>query len=229
MRASAASPFRQPRGVATTLTRLGPLSSPCRAGNVKILRGAWSVELFRILEGFPDLAHDDEVDASSGSLEILNLQMRNWGPKKPIAYRQQAEHLRVKKGRLMRRQPKAQTLAPLAGNRGFESTSLQQRVRLSQEPIFVGQEPRLSARVCPAAFPVRSTESRGARPHRTNPQQYLCRAIFQYRISGDAVATSYRVKVARPVPNQVGLPPGSEMPVDLASWDRAQAKPSAVR
>ena len=110
------------------LTRLGPLSSPCRAGNVKILRGAWSVELFRILEGFPDLAHDDEVDASSGSLEILNLQMRNWGPKKPIAYRQQAEHLRVKKGRLMRRQPKAQTLAPLAGNRGFESTSLQQGV-----------------------------------------------------------------------------------------------------
>ena len=128
VRASAASPFRQPRGVATTLTRLGPLSSPCRAGNVKILRGAWSVELFRILEGFPDLAHDDEVDASSGSLEILNLQMRNWGPRKPIAYRQQAEHLRVKKGRLMRRQPKAQTLAPLAGNRGFESTSLQQGV-----------------------------------------------------------------------------------------------------
>src|SRR6202030_1187512 len=32
------------------------------------------------------------------------------------------------KGRLMRRQPKAQTLAPLAGNRGFESTSLRRRV-----------------------------------------------------------------------------------------------------
>ena len=105
---------------------------------MKILRGAWSVELFRILEGFPDLAHDDEVDASSGSLEILNLQMRNWGPKKPIAYRQQAEHLRVKKGRLMRRQPKAQTLAPLAGNRGFESTSLQRRVTC--EPDFLDQE-----------------------------------------------------------------------------------------
>ena len=88
----------------------------------------------------------------------------------------------------------------LTGDRGFESISLQQRVRLSQEPIFVGQEPRLSARVCPAAFPVRSTESRRGRQHRTNPQQYLCRAIFQYRISGDAVATSYRVKVARPVP-----------------------------
>ena len=47
------------------------------------------------------------------------------------------------------------------GDRGFESCSLQQRVRLSQESIFAGQEPRLSARVCRAAFPVRSTESAG--------------------------------------------------------------------
>jgi predicted phage terminase large subunit-like protein len=36
---------------------------------------AWNEELFRILEGFPDLAHDDEVDASSGDLEMLNRQM----------------------------------------------------------------------------------------------------------------------------------------------------------
>ena len=94
---------------------------------------------------------------------------------------------------------------PSYGGPRFESVSLQQRVRLSQESIFVGQEPRLSARVCPAAFPVRSTESRGARPHRTNPQQYLCRAIFQYRISGDAVTTSRCVRGARLVPNEVGL------------------------
>ena len=46
---------------------------------MKILRGAWSVELFRILEGFPDLAHDDEVDACSGALEMLNPQMKSWG------------------------------------------------------------------------------------------------------------------------------------------------------
>src|SRR5271170_5400921 len=45
------------------LTRFGPFSSQCRAGNVKILRGHWNEELFRVLEGFPDLAHDDEVDA----------------------------------------------------------------------------------------------------------------------------------------------------------------------
>src|SRR5215472_2535267 len=47
------------------LTRFGPFSSQCRAGNVKIRRGAWNEELFRVLEGFPDLAHDDEVDACS--------------------------------------------------------------------------------------------------------------------------------------------------------------------
>ena len=33
-------------------------------------------ELFRILEGFPELAHDDEVDACSGALELLNHQMK---------------------------------------------------------------------------------------------------------------------------------------------------------
>ena len=35
------------------LTRFGPFSSQCRAGNVKIRRGAWNEELFRVLEGFP--------------------------------------------------------------------------------------------------------------------------------------------------------------------------------
>jgi predicted phage terminase large subunit-like protein len=60
------------------LTRFGPFSSQCRAGNVTILRGAWNEELFRGLEGFPDLAHDDEVDACSGALEMLNPQMKGW-------------------------------------------------------------------------------------------------------------------------------------------------------
>ena len=29
-----------------------------------------------MLEGFPDLAHDDEADACSGALEMLNPQMK---------------------------------------------------------------------------------------------------------------------------------------------------------
>ena len=49
------------------LTRFGPFSSQSRAGNVKILRGPWNEDLFRVLEGFPDLAHDDEADACSGA------------------------------------------------------------------------------------------------------------------------------------------------------------------
>src|SRR5215468_7045074 len=40
------------------LTRFGPFSSQCRASNVKIRRGSWNEELFRVLEGFPDLVHE---------------------------------------------------------------------------------------------------------------------------------------------------------------------------
>jgi hypothetical protein len=73
------------------LTRFGPFSSQCRAGNAKILRGLWNEDLFRVLEGFPDLAHDDEVDACSGALEMLNPQMNSWGAFE--AARQRAEQL----------------------------------------------------------------------------------------------------------------------------------------
>ena len=73
------------------LTRFGPFSSQCCAGNVKILRGVWNEDLFRVLEGFPDLAHDDEVDACSGALEMLNPQMKGFYE----FYRQKAEQLRA--------------------------------------------------------------------------------------------------------------------------------------
>jgi hypothetical protein len=71
------------------LTRFGPFSSQCRAGNVKIRRGSWNEELFRVLEGFRDLAHDDEVDACSGAPEMLNPHMNSWGIYE--LYRRQAE------------------------------------------------------------------------------------------------------------------------------------------
>jgi len=72
-------------------TRFGPFSSQCRVGNVKILRGLWNEDLFRVLEGFPDLAHDDEVDACSGALEMLNPDMKGYGIYE--FYRQKAEEL----------------------------------------------------------------------------------------------------------------------------------------
>jgi hypothetical protein len=56
---------------------------------VKIRRGSWNEELFRVLEGFPDLAHDDEVDACSGALEMLNPHMNGYGIYE--LYREQAE------------------------------------------------------------------------------------------------------------------------------------------
>jgi hypothetical protein len=58
---------------------------------VKILRGSWNEDLFRVLEGFPDLAHDDEVDACSGALEMLNPDMKSYGAFE--AMRQRAEQL----------------------------------------------------------------------------------------------------------------------------------------
>ena len=58
---------------------------------MKIRRGAWNEELFRVLEDFPDLAHDDEVGAWSGVLKMLNLQMKSWGLYELI--RRQAEEL----------------------------------------------------------------------------------------------------------------------------------------
>jgi predicted phage terminase large subunit-like protein len=73
------------------ITRFGPFSSQCRAGNVKIRRGRWNEDLFRALEGFPDLAHDDEADACSGALEMLNPEMKGWNIYE--LYRRQAEQL----------------------------------------------------------------------------------------------------------------------------------------
>ena len=59
---------------------------------MKIRRGAWNEELFRVLEGFPDLAHDDEVDACSGALEMLNPRMKGWAYYELM--RQQAQELK---------------------------------------------------------------------------------------------------------------------------------------
>ena len=91
------------------LTRFGPFSSQCRVGNVKILRGPWNEDLFRVLEGFPDLAHYDEVDACSGALEMLNSDMKGYGAFE--AARQRAEQLLAEQQR-DKPQPAQPTWAP---------------------------------------------------------------------------------------------------------------------
>ena len=60
---------------------------------MKILRDSWNEELFRVLEGFPELAHDDEVDACSAALEMLNPHMKAYGIFETT--RREAERLRA--------------------------------------------------------------------------------------------------------------------------------------
>jgi len=62
------------------------------------------------------------------------------------------------------------------GDRGFESVSLQQRVRLSLALAFVSGEPRLSARVCAADIATGSAETRSGFRFRAKRRRYLCRA-----------------------------------------------------
>jgi predicted phage terminase large subunit-like protein len=53
------------------ITRFGPFSAQCEAGNVDFLRGDWNSEFFEVLEAFPDADHDDDADASSGAFTML--------------------------------------------------------------------------------------------------------------------------------------------------------------
>ena len=99
------------------LTRFGPFSSQCRAGNVKIRRGSWNEELFRVLEGFPDLAHDDEVDACSGALEMLSPPMQSYAAYELM--RRQAEEV------LAAQQRKLQGASPSPARGSVEWQDLQ--------------------------------------------------------------------------------------------------------
>ena len=75
--------------------------------------------------------------------------------------------------------------AYLARNRWFESSSLQQTVRLSREVARGGRELRLFARVCRPWEVVRSAETGIGRRHGGYRRQCLCCANFQYRSAGD--------------------------------------------
>jgi predicted phage terminase large subunit-like protein len=107
------------------LTRFGPFSSQCRAGNVKILRGSWNEDLFRVLEGFPDLAHDDEVDACSGALEMLNPNMKGWGFYELM--RQRAEQLQAEQNN------KWQSPQPTYAPGSMEWNAEQEKLRAERE------------------------------------------------------------------------------------------------
>jgi len=53
------------------VTRFGPFSAQARAGNIKLVRGAWNEDFLTALEGFPEAAHDDDADAASGAFNLF--------------------------------------------------------------------------------------------------------------------------------------------------------------
>jgi predicted phage terminase large subunit-like protein len=59
------------------VTRAEPFSAQVQAGNVMLLDGAWNEQFLSELEGFPDAAHDDLVDAASDAFSAVAV-FRDW-------------------------------------------------------------------------------------------------------------------------------------------------------
>ena len=97
---------------------------------MKILRGSWNDDLFRVLEGFPELAHDDEVDACSGALEMLNPNMNSWGIYE--LYRQHAEKLRAE------REARGEVAQPTWAPGCMEWQAEQEKIKSEQEKLKGG-------------------------------------------------------------------------------------------
>jgi predicted phage terminase large subunit-like protein len=53
------------------ITRFSPFSAQAEAGNVLVLRGDWNERWFQMLEGFPQLPHDDDVDATARAFQSI--------------------------------------------------------------------------------------------------------------------------------------------------------------
>lgn len=56
-------------------TRASPFAAQCEARNVKLVRGDWNASYLEELTAFPNAAHDDRVDASSGGFNKLAVQI----------------------------------------------------------------------------------------------------------------------------------------------------------
>jgi hypothetical protein len=129
---SAASPSPRPPRVATSSPAFAPFSSQCRAGNLKIRRGSWNEELFRALEGFPEFAHDDEVDACSGAREMLSPNMKDWAKSSGCAERRKSS---TRRSNLSRPRPYTPA-APWSGRpRRRRKERPKSRLARSSEPV----------------------------------------------------------------------------------------------
>lgn len=56
-------------------TRAKGVSAQCENHNVMVLRAPWNKDFFSELEGFPEVSHDDIVDAFSGAFNQLNTEV----------------------------------------------------------------------------------------------------------------------------------------------------------
>ena len=70
-RALAGYSFRGYPATGSKEVRADPLASQCEGGNVQLVRAPWNEELINELCSFPNGAHDDMVDAVSGSFSML--------------------------------------------------------------------------------------------------------------------------------------------------------------
>jgi predicted phage terminase large subunit-like protein len=53
------------------ITRFSPFSAQAEVGNVMVLRGDWNERWFSMLEGFPELPHDDDIDSTSRAFQLV--------------------------------------------------------------------------------------------------------------------------------------------------------------
>jgi predicted phage terminase large subunit-like protein len=70
--------FRGNKVSTSKMARSDPFSAAAEAGNVKIVKGPWNEAYLSEIELFPAGSHDDQVDASSGAFEKLNLKSQPW-------------------------------------------------------------------------------------------------------------------------------------------------------
>jgi predicted phage terminase large subunit-like protein len=60
------------------IERAEPFQAQAMAGNVKLVRGGWNAAYLNELAAFPNGAHDDQVDGSSGAFNKLPRQREIW-------------------------------------------------------------------------------------------------------------------------------------------------------
>ena len=58
-------------GTGDKLVRAQPLSAAAEQGRVKLLQGTWNQDFINELTSFPDVSHDDQVDAADSALEAI--------------------------------------------------------------------------------------------------------------------------------------------------------------